>query len=71
MLAAHIQKDALAPLQVLHAPSLRLLTSIKRETLFQLLRGLGKNSMANNGGDFAQKKVVQKNLNEEVIAHGT
>jgi len=30
--------------------------------------GLGKNSMANNGGDFAQKKVVQKNLREEATA---
>jgi hypothetical protein len=71
MQVALILKGVHAQLLVLLAPFQQPHTSIKREMWCLHLRELEKNLTANNGGDFAQKKVVQKNLKGEVTVPGT
>ena len=71
MQVALILKGVHAQLQVLLGHYQPRHTSIRKEMWFLHHRGLEKNLMVNNGGDFAQKKVVQKNLKEEVTVPGT
>ena len=66
-----ILKVALVPPLAPHGPFLQHLISIRRAMLYPRHRELERNLMASNGGDFAQKKVVQKNLKEEVTVRGT